>query len=79
MIVHLKTWEFWIHGLLAAFIGGAATGLAAAIVAPESFNLHDGLSKLAELATVSGILQAAAYLKQSPLPAPDEPAQTNPK
>jgi nucleoside recognition membrane protein YjiH len=58
----------WIYWLIAAVIGGAASSITVAIVDPETFNLETGLKKLAIVACVSGLLAAANYLKQSPLP-----------
>lgn len=71
----------WRHGLFSGFIGGAASaidsGLALVIVAPDKFNLHDGLGRtvftVAILGLLSGVKFAFAYLKQSPLP----PLETN--
>lgn len=61
-------WRVWLHGLIAAFIGGGANAIAAAAIAPDEFNLNTGLRKLGILFLVSGILNAAGYLKQSPVP-----------
>lgn len=66
----------WIHGLSAAFIGGVATamdsGLALIIIAPDQFNLNNGLGRTMLTITVLGVLSGAklafAYLKQAPLP-----------
>jgi hypothetical protein len=58
----------WLKGLASAVIGAAANGVTLVIVAPESFNLADGLPKLLTVMAVSAILAAAMYLKQSPLP-----------
>lgn len=67
----------WLHGLIAALIGGGASavtvGVTAPAIAPESFNLSSQLGHTAELAfglfLVNGVMSAMAYLKQSPLPA----------
>jgi len=69
--------QIWIHGIIAAFIGGGAgavsAGFASAMVAPGQFNLGGGLAGLLELMgvtfLVSGALSTFAYLKQSPVPA----------
>ncbi len=66
----------WLHGLIAALIGGAASaldsGLALIIIAPEQFNLNKGLARtlltITVLGVLSGVKLAFAYLKQSPLP-----------
>ena len=70
------TFKVWLHGLVAAFIGGGASGftsgLASMGIDPEHFNIQTGLSHVAKLVGVtfllSGTLMAFAYLKQSPLP-----------
>lgn len=70
------TTKQWVHGLLAAFIGGVASaldsGIALMIIAPAQFNLSSGLWKTLLTVTVLGILTgikvSAAYLRQSPLP-----------
>lgn len=64
----LKSPLVWLHGLISAGIGGGATALSTAIVAPETFNLKEGLAKLGAVAGVSALVSVALYLKQSPLP-----------
>lgn len=68
----LKSIRMWIHGLVAAAIGGAANTVTNMVVAPESFNLKDGLKNVLIAAGVSALLSSALYLKQSPLPDLDE-------
>lgn len=58
----------WAKGLAAAFITGAANAVVLLVADPATFNLTDGLGKVGLVALVSGIVGAAAYLKQSPLP-----------
>jgi hypothetical protein len=68
--------ETWLHGLVAAFIGGGASavtaGIAAPAINPQAFNFHDQIAPLFQLMgvlfLVNGLLAAFAYLKQSPLP-----------
>lgn len=67
-----QTLRHWLKGLLAAVIGGVANAIPAAIIAPESFNFDEGLAKLASMTFASGVLSAAFYLKQSPLPKGEE-------
>jgi len=65
----MTSWRSWIHGLVSAFVGGAAASITAGVIAPESFNTtNGGLQKLGLLMLVSGFVTAAAYLKQSPIP-----------
>lgn len=56
----------WLKGLLAAFIQSAATSVTLIVVDPSHFanNWHMLLSA----ALVSGVVGAALYLKQSPIP-----------
>ncbi len=70
----------WIHGLVAAFIGGAAASVTNLIVAPESFNMTpEGLKKLGWAVLASGVVAAALYLKQSPLPPAEKELVLPPK
>lgn len=70
----------WIKGLVAGVIQGAANGITAGLaatgIAPDTFNLEAGAGNTLELAIkvaiIGGVLGAAAYLKQSPLPRDDE-------
>jgi hypothetical protein len=64
----MGNWQVWLKGLVSAAIGGAATAISTMIVAPEEFNLDQGIGKVAAVAVVSAIVAAANYLKQSPIP-----------
>jgi hypothetical protein len=57
----------WVKGLFAALITGAANAVVLVVVDPINFPLAD-LSRVGTAALVSGLIGAAAYLKQSPLP-----------
>lgn len=61
-------WKVWLKGLISAAIGGGAAAVTTMIVAPETFNLQDGLKKVFAVAGVSALVAVANYLKQSPLP-----------
>ncbi len=62
-------WKIWMKGLAAAFIGGSAGAAAAALSAPDVFTLtQPGLIRLLKVSLVAAVLNAAAYLKKSPLP-----------
>jgi hypothetical protein len=61
----------WLHGLIGAFISGGASAVASIIIAPESFNLREGLLKLIQLYITAGVVGTCLYLKQSPLPEED--------
>lgn len=62
------TAKTWLHGLGAAFIGGGASSIVVMVIDPQKFNFGDGLANLGAVFFVSGLLKAAAYLSQSPLP-----------
>jgi hypothetical protein len=66
----MNSWKAWLHGLGAASISAAAGALSGMATLPSVFNFtHDGLINVAKLTLVPGIIAAATYLKQSPLPA----------
>lgn len=77
----------WVRSLFSALISGGAGALgsssSAIVIAPESFNFQDGLSKTLALAGASAVIGAITgvsnFLKQSPLPpAEDESAAPPP-
>lgn len=65
MLIKLKSFEFWLYGLISAIIGGSTTAIAAKIVLPNSIIDFNDMWKLA---LTSGFVNAVFYLKQSPLP-----------
>lgn len=66
----MNDWKGWAHGLFAAMIGGGASSLSGALALPGTFNLtHDGMINMAKLGALPALINAFAYLKQSPLPA----------
>jgi hypothetical protein len=64
----VKDWRFWLNGLIAAIVNGAASGVVLIIAEPQHFNLQAGLPKLASTSALLGLLGAANYLKNSPVP-----------
>lgn len=68
--------RIWLLGILAALIVGGANGctsaFAANMIAPETFNIDGGVTKLIQLVlanvVVGGGLGVAAFLMRSPLP-----------
>lgn len=74
-------WAGWLYGLVSGFIGGGAgalgAGFAGVYTDPEHFSPAGGVHHLLTLMGVtfliSGIITAAAYLKQSPLPPVEKP------
>lgn len=58
----------WSYGLASAIILGVAHSVPPALVAPETFNFHDGWRKLLMVSIASGLLGALTYLSKSPLP-----------
>ena len=79
----------WLYGLTSAAIGGGASAITSGLTsmgfAPDKFNLADvnGMLRLLLLMLanfiVSGLLSAAFYLRQSPLPPEGETVTTNPE
>ena len=61
-------WRNWVRGLAAAVIGGGANAVTLMVVDPLKFNFADGLVSLWKVTLVSALLNAAFYLKQSPIP-----------
>ena len=64
----MNNWRHWLKGLAAAAIGGAANSVTVLIVDPASFEPATHAKKLVTVAVISGLVSAALYLKQSPLP-----------
>lgn len=69
-------WGNWLYGLFAGFIGGGAGSIAAALgaigITPETYNLGGNFHNTLKLASfafvVNGVITAAAFLHQNPLP-----------
>lgn len=61
-------WQYWLKGLVAALINGSASGVVLIIADPSTFNIDTGLKKLLTTSALLGILAAANYLKQHPVP-----------
>ena len=85
MAKKLSKAHVWARGLAAAFISGGSGALSASFganyVAPDVFNMQEGLAKMAQLALITAIsgavLGVSAYLTKSPLPEPEEDAPTS--
>ncbi len=75
-MAHFKDPLVWIAGLLSAFLSGGAgavtSGLSAIIIAPDKFNLQDGLRHTLTLMgtnfLVAGLFGFFTRLQKSPLP-----------
>jgi hypothetical protein len=62
-------WKAWIHSIIAAAIGGAASALSAVLVAPSAFNFTPaGWENIGKIALAGAIIPVLTLLKQSPLP-----------
>lgn len=68
----MNSTRVWLEGLVAALIGGAANAVTVIVVDPLNFNLGEGLPKLLQVVAVGALVAAAAFLKQSPIPAEKE-------
>lgn len=58
----------WIRGFISAVVSGIAVSIGAMVTSPAEFNFETGSRKLLTVAVVSGIVGAANYLRQSPIP-----------
>jgi hypothetical protein len=63
----------WFYGLFSTAISAAANTVVVMIVAPETFNIDEGLSKVFTVAGISALVAVANYLRQSPLPSGNNP------
>ena len=73
LLIKISYPRIWLHGLASAFIGGGASALTAdqGLILAERLGLNVVTLNLTEVGVVflsSGIVSAAMYLKQSPLP-----------
>jgi hypothetical protein len=75
MGTHLKDPLVWLHGLLAACIGGGATAITSVVglavahgFAPDKVAMLD-LNQIWAVFGAGALASGAAYLKQSPVPA----------
>lgn len=76
MSLDFKDIAVWLKGLIGAGISGSAaaisSGISASVIAPDTFNMQDGLHNLLKMiavtAAVSFITSIAKYLAQKPLP-----------
>lgn len=67
-----KNFKIWFRGLMAAAISAFSTAASGALTLPTVFNFsHNGFMNILKLSTVPALLAVFAYLKQSPVPAPD--------
>src|ERR1700758_4126869 len=65
----MLSWKVWMKGIAAALIGGGASAVAAAVTAPGIVSGTRGSwMVLLRMSAVAAVLNAAAYLKKSPLP-----------
>lgn len=76
MSIGLEDVLVWLKGLIGAGISGTAvaisSGISASVIAPDTFNLENGLYNLLKMiaitAIVSFVASVAKYLAQKPLP-----------
>ena len=61
-------WRYWVAGVTASLVNGFASGVVLVIADPMDFNLSTGLQKLLSTSALLGILGAANFLKQHPIP-----------
>ena len=64
------SWEVWAKGAAAALIGGGASAVAAAAADPGvAQGARASWLLLLRISAVAAVINVAAYLKKSPLPA----------
>lgn len=63
----ITDWRTWLHGLIAAAIGGAANAITMVVVDPLEFNFAQW-GPLWKVSIVSAVVNAAFYLKHAKLP-----------
>ena len=65
----MLSWKVWAKGIAAAVIGGGASAVAAAVTAPGiATGARGSWMLLLRMSAVAAVINAAAYLKKSPLP-----------
>ena len=65
----MLSWKVWAKGIAAAVIGGGASAVAAAVTAPGiATGTRGSWMVLLRMSAVAAVINAAAYLKKSPLP-----------
>ena len=81
--IYRKAWwrntELWLYGLASSFISGGASSLAACVIDPTKFNLHDGVGNVGKMFATAGFISILPLLKQSPLPKLPSNDETNQK
>lgn len=65
-------WKSWLKGLVAAIVNGIASGIVLLVADPVNYNVEQW-PKLLTVSGLLGLLGAANYLKQAPLPDDDAP------
>ena len=64
----ITNWRLWLRGLIGAAVGGAANGITAIGLDPQTFNFSTGLVVLGKFVFISGLVSAALYIKTHPTP-----------
>lgn len=73
-LLHNLDWENWVYGIVAGFIGGGAGAVVSGVVVslqnPQDYSLaHPKFYILVgSVFAANGLVTAAAFLKQNPLP-----------
>ncbi len=66
----MSSWKIWAKGMAAALIGGGASAVAAAVTEPGvARGVRASWVLLLRMSAVAAVINVAAYLKKSPLPA----------
>lgn len=67
-MLDMKDVSVWLKGLINAGISGGTVAISTMVIAPETFNFQNGLSKLLYAAGISAIVSIAKYLSINPTP-----------
>ena len=68
----ITDWRSWLKGLIHAGISGGTAAISTSIVAPDTFNFGNGLSKLISVAAISAIVSISKFLSTNPFPDKEE-------
>lgn len=63
-------WGVWLKGLIAGIVQGLATGITTYMAYPDLIKISEW-GKIVAVIGLSGLVGAALYLKQSPIPLDD--------
>jgi hypothetical protein len=63
-------WSSWFYGLVSAVLNSVGGAIILVLVDPMTFNLQDGLPKLAKVCALFALIAFGNYIKNTPPPKP---------